>query len=134
MKVEQLGAGASRPVTLQAILRAEATELPFLVVSAPGEGQRVIVLQATDEALWIGRSPACDIPLEGDAVASRTHAELVRTGGDWAVADDGLSRNGTFVGAERVIGRRRLQDGDVDRSASRRSRFARHEAVSSRRH
>jgi len=113
VKVEQLGAGASRPVTLQAILRAEATELPFLVVSAPGEGQRVIVLQATDEALWIGRSPACDIPLEGDAVASRTHAELVRTGGDWAVADDGLSRNGTFVGAERVIGRRRLQDGDV---------------------
>lgn len=113
MKVEHLELGASRPVTLQAILRAEATELPFLVVSPAGEGQRIIVLEATDEALWIGRSPACDIPLEGDGQASRTHAELVRTGGDWAVADDGLSRNGTFVGADRVIGRRRLEDGAV---------------------
>ena len=113
MKVEHLEPGASRPVTLQAILRAEATGLPFLVVSPAGEGQRIVVLEGSDEVLWIGRSPACDIPLEGDGLASRTHAELVRTGGDWAIADDGLSRNGTFVGSERVVGRRRLQDGVV---------------------
>lgn len=113
MKVEQLEAGASRPVTLQAILRAEALELPFLIVTPAGEGQRIVVLEAGDEGIWIGRSAANDIPLESDGLASRTHAELVRAGGDWAVADDGLSRNGTFVGADRVVGRRRLQDGDV---------------------
>lgn len=113
MKVEQLAPDASRAVTLQAILRAEAEELPFLVVSPAGGGQRVVLLEPDDEALWVGRSPACDIALDTDGQASRTHAELVRAGGDWAVADDGLSRNGTFVGAERVVGRRRLQDGDV---------------------
>ncbi|CAA9526223.1 MAG: hypothetical protein AVDCRST_MAG67-3695 [uncultured Solirubrobacteraceae bacterium] len=113
VKVEHLAPGASRPVTLQAILRAEATKLPFLVVSPASEGQRIVILEAVDEALWIGRSPDCHIPLEGDRLASRTHAGLVRTGGDWAIADDGLSLNGTFVGADRVVGRRRLQDGDV---------------------
>jgi pSer/pThr/pTyr-binding forkhead associated (FHA) protein len=34
-------------------------------------------------------------------------------GSQWLVVDDGLSSNGTFVGNERVIGRRRLRDGDV---------------------
>ena len=113
MKVEQLEADASRPVLLQAILRAEATGMPFLVISPAGEGPRLVVLEESDEQLWVGRSPACDIPLEGDGLASRSHAELIRTGGDWAVADDGLSRNGTFVGADRVTGRRRLRDGEV---------------------
>lgn len=28
------------------------------------------------------------------------------------VVDDGLSRNGTFVNGERVLGQRRLEDGD----------------------
>ena len=44
--------------------------------------------------------------------ASRAHAELERVGGEWALADDGLSRNGSFVNRERVVGRRRLRDGD----------------------
>jgi len=113
LKVEQFEAAASHAVMLQAVLRAEATGLPFLIVSPVNEGRRVIVLEAADQALWIGRSPACDIPLESDALASRTHAEVVRTGDDWAVSDDGLSRNGTFVGGDRVVGRRRLRDGDV---------------------
>ncbi|MDX6689642.1 MAG: hypothetical protein QOG15_1099 [Solirubrobacteraceae bacterium] len=113
MKAEQLAPGTSRPVLLQAVLRAEATGQPFFIVSPAGEGPRIIVLDDEDEQLWIGRSPACGVPLEGDGMASRSHAELVRTGGDWSVADDGLSRNGTFVGGERVTGRRRLCDGDV---------------------
>ena len=36
-------------------------------------------------------------------------------GSHWLIVDDGLSSNGTFVSAERVIGRRRLYDGDVVR-------------------
>jgi hypothetical protein len=34
-------------------------------------------------------------------------------GSRWTVADDGLSRNGSFLNGERVTGRRRLVDGDV---------------------
>jgi pSer/pThr/pTyr-binding forkhead associated (FHA) protein len=53
-----------------------------------------------------------------DAEASRCHAELQRIPDGWAVVDDGLSRNGTFVGRERVRGRRRLHDGEVVRCAN----------------
>jgi DNA-binding NarL/FixJ family response regulator len=36
-------------------------------------------------------------------------------GADWTIADDGLSRNGTYVNGRRIAGRRRLCDGDVIR-------------------
>jgi pSer/pThr/pTyr-binding forkhead associated (FHA) protein len=36
-------------------------------------------------------------------------------GSDWTLADDGLSRNGSHVNGERIVGRRRLSDGDVVR-------------------
>jgi pSer/pThr/pTyr-binding forkhead associated (FHA) protein len=41
------------------------------------------------------------------------HAEVERIAGDWAVTDDGLSSNGTFVNGDRVQSRRRLRDGDA---------------------
>jgi hypothetical protein len=41
------------------------------------------------------------------------HARLERIGSAWTVVDDGLSRNGSFVNAQRLHGRRRLLDGDV---------------------
>lgn len=44
---------------------------------------------------------------------SRLHATLERLGRSWTVADDGLSRNGTFVNNSRVAGRCRLNTGDV---------------------
>lgn len=34
-------------------------------------------------------------------------------GAEWALVDDGLSRNGSFVNRERVAARRRLRDGDL---------------------
>ncbi|HEU4910345.1 MAG TPA: FHA domain-containing protein, partial [Actinomycetes bacterium] len=43
---------------------------------------------------------------------SRLHAVLERIAGTWTVWDEGMSRNGTFVNDERVLGRRRLHDGD----------------------
>jgi hypothetical protein len=43
------------------------------------------------------------------------HAQLERVGDEWLIVDDGLSRNGTFVNGERVIGRRRLRDRDLVR-------------------
>jgi DNA-binding NarL/FixJ family response regulator len=40
---------------------------------------------------------------------------LERVGSVWTLADEGLSRNGSFVDGQRVHGRRRLEPGDVIR-------------------
>ncbi|MEA2314576.1 MAG: hypothetical protein QOI03_1268, partial [Solirubrobacteraceae bacterium] len=40
------------------------------------------------------------------------HAVLERLGEHWAITDDGLSRNGTWLNGDPVRGRRRLRDGD----------------------
>jgi len=53
--------------------------------------------------------------LDHDDQVSRLHAELERIGADWVIADHGLSRNGSFVNGERVLGRSRLCDGDTIR-------------------
>jgi hypothetical protein len=75
----------------------------------------VFVLEPHDERLWVGRGAACDVRIEHDDKASRCHAELVRVPEGWAIVDDGLSRNGTFVDGQRIAGRRRLHDGEVVR-------------------
>lgn len=63
----------------------------------------------------VGRGMSCDVCLGWDEKVSRVHAQLERLGDDWTVGDDGLSRNGTFVNGERLVGRHRLSDGDVMR-------------------
>jgi predicted component of type VI protein secretion system len=44
---------------------------------------------------------------------SRLHAELELRAGEWTVCDDGFSQNGTWVNGMRLVGRRRLADGDL---------------------
>ncbi|MCA1699954.1 MAG: FHA domain-containing protein [Actinobacteria bacterium] len=60
----------------------------------------------------MGRSLTADICLSWDEEVSRVHAQLECLGDDWALVDDGLSRNGSFVNGERVPTRRRLANGD----------------------
>ena len=91
---------------------AEALGDPYLVYADGGGRQRVLSLPGNWERVTIGRGMAADIALTWDDDVSRVHAELVRLADDWAVVDDGLSRNGTFVNDERVERRRRLLDGD----------------------
>jgi pSer/pThr/pTyr-binding forkhead associated (FHA) protein len=86
---------------------------PFLVLRDDGGAQRIVELSDDRGRLAIGRSPECDLCLAWDPEVSRLHAGLERIGAEWLVADDGLSRNGTRVGRERVLGRQRLRDGDV---------------------
>lgn len=59
----------------------------------------------------LGRDPASDVALR-HPVVSKAHAEVVAEGEGFAVRDLG-SRNGTFVGGERVTKPRRLAVGDV---------------------
>jgi pSer/pThr/pTyr-binding forkhead associated (FHA) protein len=106
---------AASPAELRDRLAAERRGLPFLV-HRDGEGRQVIVeLSAERTRLTIGRSPRNDVALRWDGEVSRLHAEIERVGGSWLVADDQLSRNGTYVNGERVRTRRVLRTGDVIR-------------------
>lgn len=107
---------AASATELKERLEAERRGDPF-VVYRDGEGEQVVLHLAGDR-LSVGRDDAADLALPFDAEVSRVHAELLRLAGDWTVADDSLSRNGTFVNGERVVGRRRLADGDALRFGS----------------
>lgn len=74
--------------------------------------QQEFMLTADQERVTIGRSPHADLALRWDAEVSRLHAAIEYLGAHWTIVDDGLSRNGTFVNGERLVGRRRLMAGD----------------------
>jgi pSer/pThr/pTyr-binding forkhead associated (FHA) protein len=100
------------PAELKERIEAERRGAPF-VVYRDGEGkQQVVPLPERGRELTLGRDAEADIRLDWDPHISGLHAQLRRAGGGWLVVDDGLSRNGTFVNDERVVGRRRLRDGD----------------------
>jgi DNA-binding CsgD family transcriptional regulator len=108
--------GGPRPANareLQALIRAEREEAPFLVYRE-GEGElRIFRLGPEHRQLTIGRSPSADLTLRGDDEVSALHAVLEQLAGELLLVDDGLSRNGSFVNGERVRGRQRLRNGDV---------------------
>ena len=99
---------AGPPVRAHAATRV----VPFLVYQDSQGEQQVMPLPDDVARLTLGRGDANDLQLDWDLEVSRVHAELERVGDDWVLADDGLSRNGTFVNGERLGGRRRLRDGD----------------------
>jgi DNA-binding CsgD family transcriptional regulator len=107
---------ASSPAELQQRIDAERVGNPFLVYRDEDERQHILDLQSAHERVTIGRRPSNPVALEWDPDVSRVHAELEPVGGEWTIADDGLSRNGTFVNGERLTGRRRLRDGDTIRT------------------
>ena len=110
-----LAAHASTPAELAARLRAERAGDPFLLYRAADGAQVIVPLQGRRGS--IGRAAENDVALGWDEEVSRLHAEFEQIAGEWTVADDGLSRNGTFVGGLRIAGRHRLRDGDVDRKS-----------------
>ncbi|MGH2973750.1 MAG: FHA domain-containing protein [Solirubrobacterales bacterium] len=102
---------ADTPRELKDRIEAERRGSPFLVYR-DGEGQQVI-RELTGDRLSVGRSETADLSLAFDDKVSRVHAQLECVDEDWVIVDDGLSRNGSFVNQERIVGRRRLRDGDV---------------------
>jgi DNA-binding CsgD family transcriptional regulator len=109
------GAHTATPSELQERMAADRRGAPYLLYRDRGGTQRIHALDTTADRLILGRDPASDIPLDWDAQVSRAHAQLERIGAEWAIVDDGLSRNGTFVNGERLHGRRRLVNTDVVR-------------------
>ena len=98
---------------LKAQIEAERDGRPFLVFR-DGEGeQRILVVEEGMAELWVGRGEAAGLRLDWDEEVSTLHAQIEVVGDECTLLDDGLSRNGSFVGEERVHGRRRLRDGDT---------------------
>lgn len=107
------GLPADTAPELQERIHAERRGVPFLVYRDAEKQQRLIGLDPERTPITVGRSEEAEIELSFDEEVSRIHAELQRIGDAWALVDDGLSRNGSFVNGERVVGRRRLRDGDA---------------------
>jgi pSer/pThr/pTyr-binding forkhead associated (FHA) protein len=98
---------------LSAVLAADRNAVPYLAYRA---GDARLVLHPLDgDVVTIGRAVENDVTLDWDPEVSRSHARLERVAARWTVVDDGLSRNGTFVGPERLSGRRALEPGDLVR-------------------
>jgi pSer/pThr/pTyr-binding forkhead associated (FHA) protein len=97
---------------MQERILAEREGKPFLLLRDAAQAQHIIRLPTDADRLTIGRGEGVDLSLDWDERVSRVHAELERVGETWALADDGLSRNGSFVNGKRVRGRRRLEEGD----------------------
>jgi pSer/pThr/pTyr-binding forkhead associated (FHA) protein len=97
---------------LEARLSAERLGVPFLTYQ-DGENRQVIFsFEPGRQSITIGRRDEADVSLPWDPECSRLHAELELRAGEWTISDDGLSQNGTWVNELRLIGRRRLSDGD----------------------
>ena len=98
---------------LEQRIQAERRGEPFLLYRDGDGHQRILMLDPEAAPVTVGRQSDNAVPLAWDSEVSRVHAELVRVGSSWTLADDGLSRNGSYVNDERVAGRRRLDHGDV---------------------
>lgn len=78
-----------------------------------GEGPRVLPLDP-GAPFTIGRDPATSLSLPEVAGLSRRHAVLRHSEGRWLICDLD-SRNGTWLGEQRLEGCRPLRDGDAIR-------------------
>jgi hypothetical protein len=81
-------------------------DTPYIRIEDTGE-----VIPLRGDITAIGRGLRVDVRLDDPSV-SRLHAEIVRRGPYYYLADLGLSRNGTRVNG-RPVARRVLEDGDV---------------------
>lgn len=98
---------------LKAQIEAERAGQPFLVLRDGAGAQRIVVVEKGATELWVGRGEAAGLRLDWDEEVSALHAQIEIVGNECTLLDDGLSRNGSFVGEQRVHGRRRLRDGDT---------------------
>ena len=112
MSDSPIGTHLSTPAELKRRIEVERRGAPFLAYRDAEGRQVLVVLDAQQGRITIGRRADNNLALEWDGEVSRLHAQLERVGQEWTLVDEGLSRNGSFVNGQRLTGRHRLQDGD----------------------
>jgi DNA-binding CsgD family transcriptional regulator len=114
MPVSPVDPDGATPIELKDRIAADREGRPYLLYRDGESAQRIAPLAGAPERLTIGRAPGCELTLDWDPKVSGAHAQLERIAeGAWVLADDGLSRNGSYVNGERLRQRRRLADGDL---------------------
>jgi pSer/pThr/pTyr-binding forkhead associated (FHA) protein len=103
----------STPREIKERLEAERSGRPHLIYRDGDQRQLIHFLTDVGRPVTVGRAADRDVSLGWDAEVSRLHATLEAAGTDWLIADDGLSRNGTFLNGERIVGQRRLSHDDL---------------------
>lgn len=103
----------STPREIKDRLEAERSGRAHLIYRDGDHRQVIHFLPQVGPPVTLGRAVGRDVALSWDAEVSRLHAQLEAAGNDWLVVDDGLSRNGTFLNGERIVGQRRLSHADV---------------------
>ncbi len=94
------------------MLAAERAGEPFLAFRDEQGRLGLFVLGREPRTSTVGRGGEMDLSISWDGQVSGLHAELLCLGGEWTIADDGLSTNGTYVDGQRISGRQRLRDGN----------------------
>ncbi|HEY7932258.1 MAG TPA: FHA domain-containing protein [Solirubrobacteraceae bacterium] len=100
------------PGELKRLLVAERAGEPFLAYRDQDGLFQLFVPDRARQTVTVGRRDESDLSIPWDPEVSGLHADLQCLAGEWAIVDDGLSRNGTYINGRRVAGRRRLRDGD----------------------
>jgi FHA domain/Bacterial regulatory proteins, luxR family len=103
---------ALSPRELKEVLAAERAGQPFLAFRDEHGRLDLFVLGREPSTRTVGRHSEMDLSIPWDGQVSGLHAELLCLGGEWTIADDGLSTNGTYLDRQRISGRHRLRDGD----------------------
>jgi hypothetical protein len=98
---------------LKVLVEAERTGRPFLLFRDRDDRQQLFFFAPGSSSASVGRLPSSDLALDWDDQVSRLHARFDRVDDAWVLVDDGVSSNGTFVNDERLMGSRRLGDGDI---------------------
>jgi pSer/pThr/pTyr-binding forkhead associated (FHA) protein len=97
---------------LKELLAAERAGVPFLAFRDQQGHLDLFVIAGESSTRTVGRRAEMDLSIPWDSEVSGLHAQLQCLGGELTLADDGLSKNGTYVNGQRIGGHQRLQDGD----------------------
>ncbi len=110
--VDPLARHTLTPAELQLLVVAERRGTAFLVFRSSAGDLQVFDLPDDGSVVVIGRREGVSLCLPWDSRVSGIHAEVRMLGDEWTIVDDGMSKNGTAINAQRLIGRQRLRDQD----------------------
>ena len=98
-----------RPRPDREIGTEQLTAMNLEVVGGPMDG---VTTHQVKNVLAIGRSPTNDLALSLDPLVSATHARIVHEGSSFWL-EDLDSRNGTYIGEQRIQGRTLIGPGTL---------------------